>query len=165
MNWFCLFFCFSQQTKQIHSFIFWENLRRIQTAFGFIWPLAQIICHGPSNHENYKSRIFMDVSVKKSVRTWQFLMVTHFLFWLTINFHTLPFLCNREFSLVRVGFTIIKYCYCKYEAYNISKNLSKPWNLSKREGALFHGKKMHPREILAYITYENIFCNTTNQQT
>ena len=38
---FCLFFCFSWQTKQIHSFVFLENLRRAQTAFGFIWPLMQ----------------------------------------------------------------------------------------------------------------------------
>ena len=37
---FCLLFCFSWQTKQISSFVFWENLRRAQTAYGFIWPLV-----------------------------------------------------------------------------------------------------------------------------
>ena len=39
INLFCLLFCFSQQTKQIHSFVFWKNLRRANPAFGFIWPL------------------------------------------------------------------------------------------------------------------------------
>ena len=37
---FCLRFCFSQQTKQICSFIFWEDLRCANPAFGFIWPLG-----------------------------------------------------------------------------------------------------------------------------
>ena len=38
-NLFCLLFCFSQQTKQIRSFVFWENLRLANPAFGFFWPL------------------------------------------------------------------------------------------------------------------------------
>ena len=33
-NLFCLLFCFSRQRKQM--FVFWENLWRAQTAFGFI---------------------------------------------------------------------------------------------------------------------------------
>ena len=38
-NLFCLLFCFSQQTKQIRLFIFWENLWRAKPTFGFIWSL------------------------------------------------------------------------------------------------------------------------------
>ena len=38
-NLFCLLFCFSQQTKQIRWFVFWEILQRANPAFGFIWPL------------------------------------------------------------------------------------------------------------------------------
>ena len=41
-NLFCLLSYFSQETKQIRSFVFWENLRRAQTAFGFIWPLVVV---------------------------------------------------------------------------------------------------------------------------
>ena len=37
-----MLFCFSQQTKQIHSFDFWKNLWRNQTAFGLIWPLTEM---------------------------------------------------------------------------------------------------------------------------
>ena len=40
MNLFSLLFCFSQQTNQICSFVFWKNLRRDNPAFRFIWPLV-----------------------------------------------------------------------------------------------------------------------------
>ena len=40
MNLFCLLFCFPRQTKQIHLFVFWENLWGVETAFGFTWPLV-----------------------------------------------------------------------------------------------------------------------------
>ena len=33
-------FFFSQQTKQISSFVFWENLRHANPALGSIWPLV-----------------------------------------------------------------------------------------------------------------------------
>ena len=33
---------FALHGKQIRSFIFWEILRRAQTAFGFIWPLDSV---------------------------------------------------------------------------------------------------------------------------
>ena len=33
---FCLLFCFSQQTNQIHLFVFWKNLWRANPVFGFI---------------------------------------------------------------------------------------------------------------------------------
>ena len=42
-NLFCKLFCFSPQTKQICLFVFWENLRRANPAFGFIWPLVHSI--------------------------------------------------------------------------------------------------------------------------
>ena len=52
----------------------------------------------------------MGVSVKGSVRGHHFLGL-------------------GNFSLVRLGLTIIEYYYDNYEELNNSKNLSKPWHL------------------------------------
>ena len=43
---FVCFFAFFLANKQIHSFNFGDNLRRFQTALGFIWPLVLKTCLG-----------------------------------------------------------------------------------------------------------------------
>ena len=98
MNLFCFLFCFSRQTKQIFLFVFWENIRRTQTAFGFIWPLASNFKDPFSVFKIKKNRYFMIWSLSKSTlsliekyhlstQTPIILMLLCFFYWFFTRYH------------------------------------------------------------------------------